>query len=202
MRRTPFLLAAFLIALIPAGAIAQTPVDRTAALEMLSAGKRWAEIEGAMQADGTFLAKEVDIVAAEDSAHMQEMEITGTIRDLDRRRSAMTLLGYKVFWNEKSKISDPSKRRILSSKLDNDMDVKATGNPQLDGSFLARKIRLKEVIMKDGKPKHKEGLAGPVEVVDAGGGLLRIMKSNIRLKPECQFFALPVAVEAPGGTGN
>jgi len=208
MRTTPRLLAAptlltaVLIALVASRASAQAPVDRAAALEMLGAANRWAEIEGALQADGSFLAKEVDIVALEDTTHMQEEEISGVIADLDRRRSSMTLLHYKVFWNEQTKISDANKHRILSSKLDNDVGIKATGRMQPDGTFLARKLRLREPTLSGGKPKHKEELVGPVEVLDAGSGLLRIMKTSIRLKPQCQFYALPVQVDAPKGAGD
>ena len=202
MRPTSLLLAAFLIAMVPVGAASQAPLQREAALEVLSAASRWAEVEGKMQADGTFLAKEIDIVAAEDSLHMVEPEITGVIRELDRRRSSMTVLNYKIAWNEKTKISDASKHRILSSKLDNEMGAKITGHLQPDGIFQARKIRLREGTLKDGKMKYKEELVGPVEVLDASAGRLRIMRTNIRLEPTCEYFQLPVQPESAASEGT
>lgn len=194
MPHIPILIAAFLAAMVPSAAAPQAPLQRAAALELLSASPRWAEVEGKMQADGTFLVKEVDIIAAEDTANMQEVEITGVIRDLDRRRSSLALLNYKVSWNEKTKISDQNKRQILSSKLEPDIGVRVRGQLQADGTFLARKIRLRDGTMKDGEMRYKEQLTGPVDVVDASAGALRILRTKIRLTPDCEFFALPVEV--------
>jgi len=166
---------------------------------MLRAGQRWAEIEGSMQADGTFLANRVDIIAAEDQDHMQAMEIRDVIADLDLRRSSMTLPRYTILWNEQAKISDDEKRRIPSAKLDNGMEIKVTGRPRPDGTLLARKLQLRILAAPGAQPQYKQELVGPVEVLDAGSGSLHILKTNIRPMPECQFFALPVPMASPKG---
>jgi hypothetical protein len=197
MRPTPILLAAVLIGSTPAAGLADTPLDRAAALELLRAGSRWAEIEGKLQPDGTFVAKDVEIIAAEDTAHMQEIEITGVISALDPSRRSLKLLGYTILWNDQTKITDPQKRRIPSSELHNDKDATAAGKLQPDGSFVARKLHLREVVLRGGKPKQKQELIGPVEVIDAARGTLRVLKTVVHLKPDCEFVALPVQVESP-----
>ena len=68
---------------------AQGPITREYAMEIM-AESRWIQVEGVIQENGTFIGKEVDVIAAEDSANMSEVKITGPIGKLDRRRSTMS----------------------------------------------------------------------------------------------------------------
>jgi uncharacterized protein DUF5666 len=198
VRRVEIPLVLLCIASVPAGARAQSGtvvqqgIPRQQALQLLSSGSRWAVVKGTMQPDGNFLTREMDIVAPTDSLNMKEMEITGVIRALDRRLSTMTLGNYKVLWNEQTKITDMNKNKILSSKLENETGLKATGRLQPDGTFLARKLRQREAKQKGGETKFKEEFMGPVQVINAGQGQLRVMRTMIRLKPDCEFYDMPV----------
>jgi len=171
------------------------PLDRDTAIEMLTSADRWVEIEGQMQEDGAFLAKEVDILHPEDLANMSEVKVRGAIRDLDRRNSSMTILNYKIIWNAETKIKDVDKKHVLSSKLQNDEGVKIKGQLQPNGTFLARAIQLDVGKEKNGVIRYKQQLLGPAKVIDARGGMLRVVATNVRLRPDCTFFALPVQVE-------
>ena len=216
MRPTTTLLAAVLLGLAPAVAAAQTPpsptktphaatepgaataetpIQRPEALKMLSSGSRWAEIEGKLQPDGSFIADDVEIIAAEDAANMKEMELTGVTAAVDPAKSSLKLLGYTVKWNDQTKITDEQKQKVQASSLQNGKDLKATGQMQPDGTFLARKLRLREASMKDGQVKHKEKITGPVQVLDAGKGTLRVLKTTVQLEPNCDFVSLPVEVQ-------
>jgi uncharacterized protein DUF5666 len=216
MRPTPTLLAAVLLGLAPAVAAAQapsssakaqppatahgaataeTPLQRPDALKMLSSGSRWAEVEGKLQPDGSFIADDVEIIAAADAANMKEMELTGVTTGVDPAKSSLKLLGYTVKWNDQTKITDEQKQKVQASSLQNGKDLKATGQVQADGTFLARKLRLREATMKDGQVRHKEKITGPVQVVDAGKGTLRILKTTVQLEPNCEFVSLPVEVQ-------
>ena len=173
------------------------PLDRDKAIEILAASDRWIEIEGELQEDGAFLAKEVDILHPEDLANMSEIKVRGAIQNLDRRNSRMTVLKYKIVWNGETKIKDTDKKHVLSSKLQNDEGVKIKGQLQPDGTFLARSIQLDVGKVKDGVIRYKQGLLGPAKVLDASGGMLRVVSTNVRLRADCTFFDLPVQVEQP-----
>ena len=220
MRPTPNLLAAVLLGLAPAVAAAQapppasppptaktsssatrsaasaeTPLQRPDALKILSSGSRWAEVEGKLQPDGSFLANDVEIIAADDAANMKDMEITGVASDVDAAKSSLMLVGYTVQWNEQTKITDAQQQKIPGASLQSGKDIRATGHVQPDGTFLARKLRLRQAEFKEGQPKHKQEIIGPVQVVDAGKGTLRVIRTQVQLKSDCEFVALPVEVE-------
>lgn len=188
------------IAWIPAavaaqsGTVVEQAIPRQQAMQLLASGSRWAVVKGTMQPDGVFLTKEIDIIHTADSLNMQEMEITGVIRNLDRRLSTLTLGNYKVQWNEQTKITDVNKNKILSSKLENDTGLKASGRLQPDGTFLARKLRQREAKQKGGETKYKEEFMGPVQVINAGQGQLLVMRTRISMKPDCEFYDMPVEV--------
>ncbi len=171
------------------------PLDRDTAIEILAKSDRWIEIEGELQDDGAFLAKEVDILHPEDLANMSEVKVRGAIRNLDRRNSSMTILNYKIVWNAETKIKDADKKHVLSSKLQNDEGVKIKGQLQPNGTFLARSIQLDVSKVKDGVIRYKQQLLGPAKVIDARGGMLRVVSTNVRLRADCTFFDLPVQVE-------
>ena len=223
MRPTPNLLAAVLLGLAPAVAAAQapppasppstaktpasatsttrsaasaeTPLQRPDALKILSSGSRWAEVEGKLRPDGSFLANDVEIIAADDAANMKDMEITGVASDVDAAKSSLMLVGYTVQWNEQTKITDAQKQKIPGSSLQSGKDIRATGHVQPDGTFLARKLRLRQAEFKEGQPKHKQEIIGPVQVLDAGKGTLRVIRTPVQLKSDCEFVALPVEVQ-------
>ena len=185
----------FAITLVAATAHAQQPLDRKEALELLAASTRWVEIEGGLQADGTFVAKEIDIIAVDDTAHTNDMEISGVITKLDVPQKAMTLLGYRVSWDGKTKFTDDYKAKIDAGKLAVGSGVKATGRMQENGTFLTTKIRLREGKVKGNEVKHKEELLGPIQVTDAAAGKLLFAKTQVLLRPDCRFFALPAQAE-------
>ena len=189
------LLPMFLMLLAQA-AWAQRPLTRDEAMELLAAGSRWVELEGDLQPDGTFVAKEIDIVAAEDSLSMLDVVIGGTIATINRRFSKLTVLSYEVTWNETTKIRDADKHQVLSSKLNEGQGIKVKGKLQEDGTFLARSIQLTAGKPRsDGTVKYKQQLRGPATVVDARDGLLRVVKSNVTLRGDCTFFENPVEVQ-------
>jgi uncharacterized protein DUF5666 len=162
---------------------------------MLSAGSRWAEIEGKMQPDGTFIANDVEIIDAADTAHMQQLEITGPISALDPKRNSMKLLGYTILWNDQTPIRGPDGGSITSSDLVNDKLATVAGQLNPDGTFVARKLHMKEIPIRGGKPRIKQELIGPIEVLDAATGKLRVLRTVVNLKPTCEFVTLPVQVE-------
>lgn len=154
---------------------------------------RWVEVDGKFQADGTLLGKEVEIIALEDTSNMEETHIYGAIEKLDRRRSTMMVLGYRVGWDKETTIKDPNKHRILSSKLENGMAVKVQGHLRDNGIFWAGKLKLKEQDMKsDGSIEDpKEKLVGPVTVLDERGGWIRILNTDILLRPDATYVEMP-----------
>ena len=192
MRPTPTLLAAILISAMPAAGLADTPMDRATGMKTLSAGSRWAEIEGKLQPDGTFTANDVEIIDAKDTANMQELEITGAISDLDPARKSLKLLGYTILWNDQTQLTGTDKSIIKSSDLANDKTATASGQLKPDGTFAARKLRLREDVIRGGKVRRKQEFVGPIEVLDAGKGTLRVLKTVVNLKMNCEFKALPV----------
>lgn len=190
MHRSSFIMAFLGVSLLAGVAWSQKPVERDEALQMLSASERWVEIEGEFQGDGSFLAKEIDIVALGDSASMQDMEVSGVITDLDARQKAMTVLGYRIYWNEDTKFTDEYKTKIDSGALKVGAGVKTTGRVQENGSFLASKIRLREGKVKGNKVEYKEELLGPIHVDDGRGGKLLFFRTPVLLRADCRFFAL------------
>ncbi|MFQ5600275.1 MAG: DUF5666 domain-containing protein [Candidatus Krumholzibacteriia bacterium] len=188
-----------LVMLLAGAAWAQPPIEPDVAYELMAEPGRWAEVDGKLQKDGTFLAKEVEIFSVRDSSNMEDVQIYGAVKKLDRRRSSMKVLGYRIFWDGETTIKDQNKRRILSSKLKNDIGVKVQGYMRANGTFKATKIKLKEGKVKDGKVKAKEKLVGPVEVLDARDGWLRILNTDIKVRPDAVFTEVPVEVAEDEG---
>jgi hypothetical protein len=169
-------------------AAAQAPLKRAAAFEMMTDPGRWIEVDGNFQKDGTFIAKEVEVFSLADTSNMEEAQIYGAIEKLDRRRSTMTVLNYRVAWDQDTTIKDADKHRILSSKLEDGMSIKLQGHLRDNGIFWATKLKLKGEKIKDGQPaKPKEKLVGPVRVLDERGGWVRILNTDILIRPDAKF---------------
>jgi hypothetical protein len=181
--------------LLAGSAWSQKPLERDEAMQILAASERWVEIEGEFQANGSFVAKEIDIVALGDSASMEDMEISGVITDLAPNQKAMTVLGYRIYWEEDTKFTDEYKEKIDPKVLEVGAGVKTSGNLQENGSFLASKIRLREGKVKGNEVKYKEELLGPVRVIDAAAGKLLFVRTPVRLRPDCRFFVLAPEVD-------
>ena len=173
-------------------ASAQPPLAREAAFEMMADPGRWIEVDGKLNADGTFMAKEVEVFSLADSSNMEEPHVYGGIEKLDRRRSTMMILGYRVSWDDETTIKDADKHRILSSKLENGMGLKVQGHLRNNGIFHADKLKLKRV--KEGK-KAKQKLVGPVTVLDARDGWVRILNTDILIRPDAKFVEVMPELE-------
>ena len=110
-----------------------SPLSHPEALKLLSEPGRWIDTDGSLQPDGTYQAKEIQIVAAGDVAQTDAPAISGPVQGLNRAKSTFTVLGYSVTWDGKTTIKDENKRVILSSKLEriraSGAEVVAAANP-------------------------------------------------------------------------
>lgn len=176
-------------------ASAQPPLARETAFEMMAEPGRWVEVNGKLQGDGTFLAKEVEIFSLADTCNMEEPHVYGAIEKLDRRRGTMVVLRYRVSWDEETTIKDANKHRILSSKLENGMGIKVQGFLRNNDVFYAKKLKLKKMKVKDGKRKAKEKLVGPVTVLDARDGWIRILNTDILIRHDAKFVEVLPEIE-------
>lgn len=169
-------------------AAAQAPLKRDAAFEMMAEPGRWIEVDGNFQKDGTYIAKEVEVIALADTSNMEEAQIYGAIEKIDRRRSTMQVLNYRIGWDQETTIKDADKHRILSSKLEDGMAIKIQGHLLGNGMFWASKLKLKKEQIKDGQvAKPKQKLMGPVSILDETGGWVRILNTDILIKPDAKF---------------
>ena len=180
-----FVIAALAIGLAAAAALAGPPVPRDQALKLMARPGSWIQVDGATQPDGSFLAKEVEIYAPGDTANTEEVAIYGAVGDINRTKGSMRVLSYTVTYDASTTLKDENKKRILSSKIQNDMGVKVQGSLQPNSTFKATKIKLQKT--REGKSKTKESLFGPVSVVDARASLLRILNTSIKLRDDASF---------------
>ena len=196
MLRTTLLAGLILSALaLNNPASAQPPLDRDVAFEMMADPGRWVEVDGKANGDGTFFGKEVEVFSLADTSNMEEPHVYGAIEKLDRRRSTMTVLGYRVYWDKETTIKDADKHRILSSKLENGMPIKVQGFLRNNGMIYADKLKLKKAKMKNGKIKIKEKLVGPVTVLDAREGWIRILNTDIQVRHDAKFVEVMPDIE-------
>lgn len=168
-------------------AFAGPPVPRDQALKLMARPGSWLEADGALQPDGTLLAKDLEIYAPGDTVDCEEPAIYGMVAKLDRARSSMRVLTYAVVWDVNTTIKDENKRKILSSKVEEGMGVKVQGSLQPNGTYKATKIRAHANKDKSGKVKAKEKIFGPVTVTDARSGTLRILNTTIKLREDASF---------------
>ena len=184
MDKTPLLLAFSLALAAPAFAGPPLPLDR--ALELMARPGAWIEAAGDLQAEGTLLTKEVEIYSAADSAELEEAAIYGAATRLDLTKGAMRVLGYTLSFDSDTTIKDDMKRPTDISKIKEGRGIKVQGSLQANGRFAATKIKLQGD--KTGKGKVKEKVFGPVRVVDARAGLLRVLNTPVKLRPDAMLW--------------
>lgn len=174
---------------------AQRPVKRDAALEMIVAPERWAAVKGKMQNDRTFLADEIELIALGDAEGTEVQEIRGVISKLDVANRSLSVQNYRVVWLEDARIRDADKNKIEASSIQNGVGATVEGHFK-DGTFWAKDIRLRAGKMKNGELKYKQEIIGPIQIVDLDAGLLRVLDTDVRLHPQCQFFELEMQVKS------
>ena len=175
-------------------AFAGAPLSRDEALTLLARPGSWVEADGALLPDASLTAKDLEVYTPGDTANTEDPAIYGAVQSLNRAKSTLRVLGYTVTWDQTTTIKDEQKRKVLSSKIEDGMGVKIQGKFESNGTFKATKIRL--VVMQDkaGKAKAKEKIFGPVTVVDAKRGVLRVFNTMVNLRPDAVFVtATPAA---------
>ena len=183
-----FLIVGLACGLAASAVQAGPPLARDDALKLMGRPGSWIEVDGSLLPDGTFSAKEVEIYAPGDTASIEESAIYGPVQNLNRAKSTMRVLNYTILYDSQTTLKDENKRQILSSKIQNEMGVKVQGSVQPNNTFKATKIKLQKVRLKDGKPKPKESLFGPVSIVDARAGLLRILNTSVQLREDATII--------------
>jgi len=187
MRKT--IVTGCLVLLASAGsALAGPPLSLEAAVQLASRPGSWIESDGDLLADGTFQGKEYEIYSAENEAELEEAAIYGAVTDLNRAKSTMRVLGYVVTWDAQTTLKDENKRQILSSKLKDGIGVKVQGSLDPNGTFKATKIKLQGEKNVNGKIKIKEKIFGPVTVLDARDGHMRVLNTTIIPRPNASFI--------------
>lgn len=195
MQRNVVFSALFLLMLSAVPVEAKKPVTREVALEMAADEGRWAAVQGEIQKDGTYLADEIELIALDDAEGTEVMEVRGVIGNLDIEKRSMRAMNYSIVWTEKTRIRDNDKNKIAASDLKSDVGATIEGHYE-DGIFVARDIRLRAGKIKDGELVYKQEIIGPFQVVDANAGLLRVIDTDVRLRPDCKFFELPMQVKS------
>jgi len=180
------------IVLWAVAAWAGAPLTREQGLKLMAETGRWIETDGVLQPDGTYLAKEIEIYAPGDTAEIGEVAISGAVHNLNRLKSTLSVFGYLVTYDGETTLKDENKRPILSSKIQNGMGVKVQGSLQPNGTFKATKIKLQKGKTKDGAFKAKEQIFGPVSVVDARNGLLKVLNTGIKLREDALLTEKPL----------
>ena len=194
MQKLRILAGLALAGLCTGTAWAGAPVSLDQGMKLLSQPGRWIDTDGALQPDGTYLAKEVQIVATGDTSQTKEAAIYGAVQSLNRAKGTMMVLGYSIAYDKDTTLKDENKRKILSSKIENGMGVKVQGHLQPNGTFMATKIKLQKT--KDGNSKPKTKLFGPATVVDARHGLLKVLNTTIKLRDDAQITEQPLSSKA------
>lgn len=170
---------AFCALVLAAHGAAAGPITKDQALNLMSRPGSWIEADGVMQANGSLLGKDIEVYSPGDTAELEEPAIYGAVTQLNRAKSTMRVLGYLVVWDAETTLKDENKRQILSSKLSDGIGVKVQGMIQANGTFKATKIKLQERRVKNDKVKIKEKVFGPVTVLDARSGELRILDTPV-----------------------
>lgn len=197
MQRSVVFSALFLLVLGAVPVAAQKPVTREIALEMAADEGRWAAVKGKMQEDGTFLAKEIELIALGDAEGTEVMEVRGVMGNLNTEKRSLRAMNYAIVWTEETRIRDNEKNKIQASELKNDVGATIEGHYE-DGVFVAKDIRVRAGKIKDGELVYKQEIIGPFQVIDARAGLLRVIDTDVRLRPDCAFFELPMQVKNAG----
>jgi len=179
--RTNSVIAGLVLVLGAAPFAAGAPLTLEQGIKMMGKPGAWIEADGAL-ADGTLMAKEVEIHAKRDPAELEAPAIYGAVTEINRAKSTMRVLGYLVTWDATTTLKGDTKRQILSiSDLQDGMGVKIEGTLQPSGAFKASKFKLQSGKVRDGKISLKEKILGPVTVVDGPARMLRILNTPIKV---------------------
>lgn len=184
MRRT--IVTACLVLIGAGTALAGRPIKLEEAMQLASRPGSWIEADGDVLPDGSLQGKDFEVYAPGDTAELEEPAIYGEVIDLNRAKSSMRCLGYFVTWDANTTIKDENKRKILSSKLKDGMGVKIQGTLQPNGSFMATKIK----IHSRGSDKPKTKIFGPVTILDAETGRMRILNTIVSVRPKHTFVEI------------
>jgi hypothetical protein len=182
------LIAATLALTLAAPAFAGPPLPRDQALQLMARPGSWIEADGDLQPDGTLLAKEVEIYSAADSAELEEAAIYGATARLDAAKSILRVLGYTVSFDDETTIKDENKKPTQISTVREGRGIKVQGSLQENGTFAATKIKLQDGKKLNGKVDVKEKVFGPVTVVDARAGTLRVLNTPVKLRPDATLL--------------
>lgn len=189
MKRLTMGIAALALGLGANEVIAGPPLTRDQAIEYMQRPGSWLEADGAMLPDGTLEAKDLEVYGSHLKGELEDIAITGAIANINRTKSTMRVLGYTVTWDGTTTLKDENKKQILSSKLQDGMGVKVQGSLGPNGVFKATKIKLAGVKVVNGKQKEpKQKIFGPVTVLDAKNGRMRIMDTIVTLRPDAKFI--------------
>ena len=190
MTKTCLLASALLV--VAAHGAGAAPVPKDQALELMARPGSWIEADGVMQADGTLLGKDLEVYSPGDTAELEEPAIYGEVTMLNRAKSTMRVLGYVVTWDAETTLKDENKRKILSSKIEEGIGVKIQGELQTNGTFKATKIKLQDKRIKNDKLKIKEKIFGPVTILDARSGALRVLNTPVALAGNASFVEVEI----------
>ena len=172
------------------------PLSRPEAMKLLAQKGRWIDTDGTMQPDGSYLAKQIMIYSPTDSVNIGETAITGYIANLNRAKSTLSVLNYRVTYDAKTTLKDENKRIIPSSKIQDGMGAKVQGKLLPDGTFHATKIRLQKAKMKGGDLKVKQRLFGPVTILDPSKAVLKVLNTTIKLRDDAQLTEHPPGIKS------
>ena len=195
--RTNSFIAGLVLVLGAATFAAAAPLTLEQGIKMMGKPGAWIEADGAL-ADGTLMAKEVEIHAKRDPAELEAPAIYGAVTEINRAKSTMRVLGYLVTWDATTTLKGDTKRQILSiTDLQDGMGVKIEGTLQPSGSFKATKFKLQSGKVRDGKISVKEKILGPVTVVDGRARMLRILNTPIKVLEDAVLEQVAVTPATP-----
>ena len=195
--RTNSFIAGLVLVLGAATFAAGAPLTLEQGIKMMGKPGAWIEADGAL-ADGTLMAKEVEIHAKRDPAELEAPAIYGAVTEINRAKSTMRVLGYLVTWDATTTLKGDTKRQIMSiSDLQDGMGVKIEGTLQPNGSFKATKFKLQSGKVRDGKISVKEKILGPVTVVDGRARTLRILNTPIKVLEDAVLEQVVVTPATP-----
>jgi hypothetical protein len=134
------------------------------------------EIKGRLRPDGSFLADQIDV----SPSGAQGEELRGIIESVDPQARRLKLLGFAVEVTPETRLNREPAIPVTFEELAPGLRVKVEGRRTPKGTFLARKIRIRQ----NSYPEQK--IVGPVESIARSGVGLAIV----------QVLGLPVVVNA------
>ena len=134
--------------------------DAPLAISDFSVGQ-FVEVEGRLQADGSILAKEVEL---EDSDHddENEFEFTGHVQSIDAASLSIVVEGLAVLTDASTEFEGDGQPFSSFADLQVGQFVEVDGHLQDDGSIVAKKIEL------EGEGEDEFEFKGVIQSIDAG----------------------------------